>query len=184
MNIIKFTFLNIIFFSFIGSAQAELLWYWKIDNPVQTVNATDTIRIIGTITNDLTSTGSLTFEQVTGEVNPIGYLFGQGDFITDKFNTDIGPIGQSDFLSQFAGVQIAPGQSFSFALYSFIPAITSINSGVYLNPVNLLSLSKSTSGFTFLDGGMVQVTVIPEPSSAALIISGLILLAGFSRRTK
>ncbi len=182
MNIIKFTFLNIIFFSFISSAQAELLWNWKIDNPAQTVNATDTISITGTITNDLTSTGSLTFEQVAGQVNPIAYLFEQGDFTPDKFITDAGPIGQLDFLSQFSGVQVAPGQSFTFALYSFIPVGGSVNLGVYHNSFNGLFLTGTSSGF--IDGGGIQVTVVPEPSSMSLIILGLILLAGFSRKTK
>jgi hypothetical protein len=182
MNIIKFILFNIILFSFIGSAQAELLWNWKIDNPIQTVNLTDTISITGTITNNVTSTGSLTFEQITGQVNPISYLFEQGDFTPDKFITDAGPIGQLDFLSQFSGLQIAPGQSFTFALYSFIPVGGSVNLGVYRNSFNGLYLSSTSSGF--IQGGGIQVTVVPEPSSTALIILGLILLVGYSRKIR
>lgn len=167
------------------SAHADLVWSWRIDNPVQAVLPTDTIQFTGTIFNDSSSTidiigtrtegGSPGAVQVT---SPLLFSF-QGDYTPDKYTVDDGPLGSQSFNDQFLGKTISPGQIFNFVLFSLIPVTGGVSPGIYSNPVNALWVAGSSA---YLEGGGTQVTVVPEPEPLALISAGLVLVGAATRR--
>lgn len=167
------------------SAHADLIWSWRIDNPVQTVSPTDTIQFTGTIFNDPSSTiniiGTRTEGGAPGAVqitSPLLFSF-QGDYTPDKYTFDEGPLGPQSFNDQFLGKTISPGQSFNFVVFSLIPVSGGVTPGIYSNPVNDLWVAGSSA---YLDGGGTQVTVVPEPKPLALISAGLVLVGVATRR--
>jgi len=178
---------------FSGMAQAALVWTWELNNQSYIVGTTDIIRVTGTIYNDPTSTVTLQGldefidkSSVGGFDTPrIGAIFTSE--VSGIFYTDSGPLGAVTLQSQFQGVVISPGSSYTFDLFSFIPGIgpTSFDPTPELVPApigtyTISSVGLSIDGFGdgsgpgLYGGGSLEITVVPLPSSLFLFVSGIL----------
>lgn len=158
-------------------APTILVWSWQIDNPTQTVLPTDTIVFTGTIFNDPNSAGSIIGPNSGNVAASNIFLFSAtGDFTVDKYTFDDGPLGSMSFSDQFTDVTIAPGQSFSFTLYTLIPVSGGVAPGTYSAPFNNLTIDFPQSG------GGVQVAIVPEPESYALMLFALVFVGFAAKR--
>jgi len=172
------------------SAHADLVWSWKISNPTQNVSLTDIVVVRGTLFNAPNSTITLKdFGPVVPgtQLDPISLLSFQGDFVPEKFIYDEGPIGPDTLVSQFFAASIAPGESFSFTLYSLIPIPDFVTPGVYKKEFHSLGLFGFGPGSGFLEGGPIQVTVstVPLLPASLVFLPGILsLFAMSSVRTK
>jgi hypothetical protein len=163
----------------VTTAQADIIWDWKINNPIQVVSITEVVLFTGTLYNDLSSSSRLSpLIGVPGLFDQINLFSAQGDFTPDKYSFHSGPIGLPGFASQFTGVSIAPGDSFPFVLYSLTPVSGGVSPGTYSAAFNGLVLTVQGASPGFIDGGGVQVTVVPEPSTLILFALGLFILGG------
>jgi hypothetical protein len=160
-------------------SHADLIWDWEIDNPIQVVSPTDTVLVLATLHNDVASTVVLNdFERGPLEVISVISVVTRGDFLPGLFTFDSGPLGEETLREQFFGVEIGPGESFSFVLYTRAPAAGAIPAGTYRNSGNDLGLMGFGPGSGFKPGGPVEVIVVPEPASVVLLplpILGLII---------
>ena len=116
--------------------------------------------------------------------------------IAGTYFSDHGPLGQDTFSSQFNGVVIQPGEQYSFDLYTLIPGLgpsffdpnpvfKPAPPGTYSVPYNVL-IYNTTNISSAINGGAVQITVIPIPASLWMFISGTawIMYAGVRRSNK
>lgn len=179
------------------SADAALIWNWSVDNQTNVVGPEDTLSITGTIFNDPSSTVTLQGlnELVeTGSLNTkIMVMYNYGDTL-GIYYAEWGSLGSASFSSQFEGVVIAPGESYSFDLYTLIPGFGPTDfgpavpnpapPGTYVIPYNGLSITgfDGETGLAFQDGGSVEITVVPVPAAAWLFGAGLLSLIGFTKR--
>lgn len=172
---------------FNGLAHASIHWNWQIDNPSQIVNSDEIIQFNATIFNLPDST-----ENILPPIQSTNYsvwvgqnfslLSAQGDFTSDRYTFDDGPLGDNSFSSQFDHISIAPGQSYSFVLYTLIPKQGGVKPGLYSAPFNSLYLQGYNTTQGFLEGGAVSATVVPIPIPLLLLFSGLLSIFGFTRR--
>lgn len=152
------------------ASRADRIWDWEIEEPVQVVSPTDTVVVLATLHNDASSTVLLDgFERGPLEVIAVMSSVDRGDFLSDLFTFDYGPLGEETLQEQFFGAEIAPGESFSFVLYNLTPAEGAFPAGTYRNSANDFALMGFGPGSGFKSGGPVEVVVIPEPASLALL---------------
>lgn len=173
------------------NADAALIWNWEITNPTQIVGADEIITLEAVITNDISS--SVTILDLDETVDNTGQgglrydrlnlLAGSSPDIFDIYEFDIGPIGAATLQSQFAGVVINPGESFSFTLMSLAPSMGSVPAGVYEDIFASLSINV-LGGSGYQLSNPVQVTVIPLPPTVYLFASSLMLSALLVRRKR
>ena len=156
---------------FASTANATLVLDFSVLNPIQTVGPTDAVTINGRITNDVISDENATASnydgvQITEAIN-FPYTFGFGPSV----------------VANFAGLDLAPGQSFDFVYGVFSPFMPPVPVGTYVGgPVQFFYhdapmqfLASNVDSFTS------KVVSVPEPATIALLgiaIAGL----GFSRR--
>lgn len=160
---------------------SAVIWSWVIDNPNNTVNSMSDVTINATIYNDLNSeTLSNLDNNAPNEVVDIIYLVGSEPSLFANFTVDEGIKGAETIRSQFSGVVINPGESFSFVFYTLVPTPGGAATGYYQMTYNVLNLTASSLGD--ISGGAVNVTVVPVPAAAYLFFSSVILLAGVARR--
>lgn len=166
-------------------ANADIQWNWSIDHPkAASIANTGTITSTGTIINDVSSTAAIAdLVGGAGYVDRVGLLSSPGDFTSDRYSFDDGPLGSVSFIDQFPGISIAPGQSFSFVLYALTP-VAGLSPGTYQSLFNSPGFPGLNATPVFIDAGGVQVTVVPEPSPALLFLAGLLAVGGFARRIK
>jgi len=172
-------------------ANSALIWDWTIVNPIQTVGSSDSVTFEAVISNDLLSTvtiqnldeyvdnsaiGGISFDRLS-------ILSGSSQEIFDLYDFDIGPIGPMTLQSQFAGIQLLPGESFHFELMSLVPSEGIVTAGIYEEIFANLSINVDGS-FSHLSSNPVQITVVPLPPSLLLFISALLLGGVFSKGRK
>ncbi len=165
------------------ASHAGLIWDWEIDNPSQVRSPTDIVPVFATLHNDVVSTVLLDgFERGPLEGIAIGSLVGDADFPPGLFEFDGGPLGEQTLQEQFFGAEIAPGESFSFVLYTLVPTAGAVPAGTYTIPVNDIALHGFGPGSGFKAGGAVEVIVVPEPASLGFVPLLTLGLLGLRRR--
>ncbi len=186
---------SILLFCTIGmlsfSVDAALTWTWSIDNPINLARQDESISITATIYNDPTSTVDL--EGLDGNIEdpgPITFpgtsVIGAYHSVADEYYAEWGPLGDNTFQSQFEGVVISPGESFSFDLYTLFPGIPPgvfspdpvfipASMGVHTSEHNVLFIQgfDQNPSVVFQDAGSVEITVVPLPASLFLFFSGI-----------
>jgi hypothetical protein len=158
---------------FSGHVHAALIWDWKLVDNTVVVSPTQTIALNATLTNDASSSVAL-----SGLDRPLAlsFLALQGDFTQDKYSFILGPGPGNDFHSQFTGIVLLPGESFDFILGSYVPVEGGVTPGIYATPY--LSLAITGAGYL---GRSFQATVVPEPGTIYLFLSGIIIMLIRSR---
>jgi len=168
---------------------AALVWDWSIINPVQAVGPNEVITFEAIIANDASSTVIMqnldehVDESASGGIvfDRLSLIAGASQEIFDFYDFDIGPIGSATLQSQFAGVELLPGEAFEFTLLSMVPGNGPIPSSVYTKIFTSISVNVDGS-FSFLLGDPVEVTVVPVPSAALLFVGPLLLVSSLCRR--
>jgi hypothetical protein len=155
-------------------AQATLILDFSILNQVQTVGPTDVVTIQGRLTNDLLSNENATSSALTS----FTYFFGG---TTPAYIFSFGISG--DLFSQFAAMNIAPGQSFDFVFGELTPNPGPVPVGTYVSrELDLVYHNAAGQDFQdVVDNITVNVGRVPEPATVAFLGLGLAGL-GFSRR--
>lgn len=146
-----------------------------IDNPLQTVGPNENVVLNVTLTNELTSP-----EAFDGSGNV-------SQFIVNGTLLDITPDSGNPFNVDFGNTSdlfLNPGDSASFTFITLIPDPAPVAPGTY---------TSSGLGFNYGDDGMggqfevfsspgIEITVIPEPTSA--VLACLAIAAVASRRLR
>ncbi|HHJ18105.1 MAG TPA: hypothetical protein ENJ80_15595 [Gammaproteobacteria bacterium] len=170
------------------------MWTWELNNQSYIVGPTDIISVTGTIYNDPTSSVTLQGldqfidnSSIGGFDTPkIGDIY-ESTEISGIYYSDSGPLGSVTLQSQFQGVVISPGSSYTFELFNLIPGVgpTSFDPtpksipapiGTYRSSSVALSIDGfgEGSGPGFYSGGSLEITVVPLPSALLLFASGVL----------
>lgn len=113
-----------------SSAQAEVQWSFRITNPTVFIEPTDTVSLIGEISNSANSTDILSISEPCPLcVIPASLLVGYSH--STVFNFDDGAIGSEPLYKTLAGIHITPGESFSFIAYTLSPIAGAVSLGNY-----------------------------------------------------
>jgi len=181
---------------FSASVKAALVWNWSLDTQSFVVGPTDVVTVTGTIYNDHASTVTLqSLDEFIDNSSSGGLSTPKIDVIFESteistaYYADSGPLGVETLQSQFQGVTIAPGSSYSFELFTLIPGIgpTLFDPSPLLTPAEIGTYTSSSvglsidgfgegSGSGFYSGGSLDITVVPIPSSLLLLASGLLAI--------
>ena len=181
MGRLKWTIIGVFLLTLSQTSYSAVVWDWSIDNPVLSVGSMDDVIINATIFNDPASeTLSELDTNLPSEVVDIIFISGTTDSsLFNNYSYDEGIKGGDTIRSQFSGVVLDPGESFSFVLYTLVPLDGGAMPGNYEMPINELTLTASSQGP--LSGGPVSITVVPIPCAIYLFITGIVTLFGLRR---
>ncbi|MDA3831905.1 MAG: PEP-CTERM sorting domain-containing protein [Spirochaetales bacterium] len=137
-------------------AQASLIqnWSWTISPSTIEVTPTETIQIIGLVSNDSSSSGSLTVGFSSVEI--ISDWADHYDLSVEGIDLTLAPGESSTFL---LGTLTPKSEAPEGLEFSFNSSLTAKNG---LDPI----------GFSKAPSENLSVSVIPEPSSVALLLVG------------
>lgn len=160
------------------SAQGTLNLHWQFDQMVYTVEPWAKLEIRATLFNDPTSTASLAFDSIGAGVG--------GSFTGDLQKTYTftwGPTSMpTDYWKQFAGLNLAPGQSFGYVVGKLAPIGGYASPGTYdFARDNYTDLSITPFGhpeLLLLPRNSFTIQVIPEPAPLACLALGALGLTG------
>lgn len=162
------------------NVSAAVNWDWKLTSHASKTDygQIETITIDATFENLATSTGNLTI--------PSAALFytASASGIYNGVDGD-GTPGQTAVLYGFlAALNLQPGQSSTIALESLIP-ISSVPVGFYSFTAAIegsgIPRTSAVSAFSWNVLGVPQTPPVPEPSTIALFLAGVSLVAYRSR---
>ena len=147
-----------------------IFWLWSFDETEIVVGPSDSIILRATLFNTSLSTESIT---------QVGGASFTGD-LQKVWDFRFGPTGSSsDYPLQFAGLHVAPGESFSFILGILTPIGGSAPLGVhpFCCEAHLDFGSDTLSSEAPLN--TFQIRVVPEPPLLGLFGLGILLLLGY-----
>lgn len=161
-------------------AHAELDWGFTIETSNFVVNPTDSISVLGRITNFASSTSVLSiFENdykicpLCLTITPASLLVGvEFDETVSVEVFDVFSIKGGTINDVLPGLSLNPGESFDFTAYTLSPISSSVPLGNYKIHENELRLWT----YGFRNAGPVNISVVPEPSTSMLMIIGLGIL--------
>jgi len=157
-----------------SSVHADLIVSWSLDDPARVAGPNDILTIDSTIANDNSSD-----QDINLDVAIEGAAFADGDF-SPSYDFQFGPSGGASFLSQFNGIVLTPGDSFSF-VYGILTPTVEFALGTYVSSFMGIDIGGVGTDVQPTNGPF-QVTAVPVPAAGWLFGSGLIGLLGVARR--
>lgn len=165
-----------------GPAQASLVWSWDLLEWNPTVGPTDTISLNAVLVNEASSTEHITWASLQGFwVNHTGD--GTYTYATPTVGLDV----------QFAGVDLAPGESFEFVFGRYLPSAAPVAEGQYWGDsfgIAMRDAAGKPSSWTPDHSYLITVAAqgdpggsVPEPGVPSLLAAALGALA-FTRRQR
>jgi len=155
-------------------AHADVDWRFDIETTTFDVASGESFEVLGRVTNLATSTSPLAVPECDGCLRWTRLIFGSpttGVFDQYAFDTSV-------TADELAGIELAPGESILFTVYTASPLGPAVAPGVYDLTVHSLHLP----GLGSREGGSVQITVVPEPEQWALLLAGLGVTGWAARR--
>jgi hypothetical protein len=142
-------------------AQATLNWHWDFDQSSYVVAPTDIIYLNATIVNDASSTVDLIHQSFM--------VFGiDPNYSPTPYQFTFGRTNILDFLDQFNGMDLAPGQTLQIVWGRLTPNGGPVVPGTYEFGPSNLAFEGGTTEYT----GGFEVQVVPEPASFLLLFVG------------
>ena len=115
-------------------APGVLYWDWQFVAPHQTVSPTDIVSFEATIFNGAASTENLVFKVDSDNSHEGFNILGSLGFAAGEYDHVWGSFPHSDPLwHQFLGLDLAPGESFTFDFFTFYPISGSGTDGFSLS---------------------------------------------------
>lgn len=159
---------------------AGISWSFKLAAEDLRVSGTDTVSVYGSIFNSPLSDQALTIARPCDECDSVWLGVLTSSTLFDYYSLDEGPVGPGDLTDSLTGITLEPGYGVEFLFYSLVPTSALAPSGSYLIEYNSVYLFCAKAGF--FDCGFspfvpLVVTVLPEPASIWISLTGLAALA-------
>ncbi|HSD37054.1 MAG TPA: PEP-CTERM sorting domain-containing protein [Rhodocyclaceae bacterium] len=173
MRIRKFIAAGALLFAGLGTAQASLSWVWDLEDWAPVVHQSDTITLHATLYNTTLSNENITADSL------VSWVFDSAGDLPYTFSYP-----DSDFRKQFTGLNLAPGELFSFIFGYYTPNPAPVPIGNYSGDAFAIVLQDAAGlesswspdhqyRLTVVADESEPTTEVPEPASLALVATGL-----------